>query len=134
MTPIDPPVVETWPYPAGDFPDVIEVDGVTFYRAVRQQPYEGVIAQYRENVPRKSTHLLVMNDGTYIIDHVDEYNPDMGHPVRHFIIDHPAGKSLLVAGVGALGIAGAAVFGAMQENGKEVPVSTRSARESNKVD
>lgn len=110
---IEPPVSDVWPH-GQDFPDVFEIDGHTFHRAIRSQPYEGVICQYREAVPRDSMHLLVMNDGQYVIDHVDQYNPDMGFPVRHFLIDHPAGKPLLVAGVGILGVAGAAIFGKLE--------------------
>lgn len=110
---IEPPIQEVWTL--GDhFPESIEIEGTTFMRALRAQPYEGVIAQYREGVPRNSMHLLVMNDGSWVIDHVDEYNPDMGYPIRHFIVDHPAGKSLLVAGVGLVGVAGAVIAGAMQ--------------------
>lgn len=122
MYTIEPEIKEPWIY-GDEFPPSIEIDGKVFNRAIRQQPYDGVIAQYREAVPRDSMHLLVMQDGTWVIDHVDEYNPDMGHPVRHFIIDHPAGKSLLVAGVGVLGVAGAAVFGKMEadQRGKAAP-------------
>jgi hypothetical protein len=122
MYPLDPPLSDTWMF-GNDFPDTFEIEGHTFHRAIRQQPYEGVICQYREAVPRDSMHLLVMNDGSYVIDHVDHYNPDMGAPVRHFLIDHPAGKPLLVAGVGILGVAGAAIFGKLEadQRGQATP-------------
>jgi len=126
---IEPPVSDTWMF-GQDFPDHFEIDGHTFHRAIRTQPYEGVLAQYREAVPRDSMHLLVMGD-TYVIDHVDSYNPDMGFPVRHFLIDHPAGKPLLIAGVGILGVAGAAVFGKMEadQRGQATP-NNRHTKES----
>lgn len=119
MIPVDPPIVESWELPEGEFPDVIEIDGKTFHRAIRQQGYDGVICQYREMVPRQSAHLFVMNNGTWQINHIDEYNPDMGYPVRHFIVDHPAGKGVLVAGAGLLGIGGATLVGAQKKRQTE---------------
>jgi len=114
MRNIEPPIIEQWTYDG--FPETIELEGTTFHRAIRKQPYEGVIEQYREMVPRQSMHLLVMGDGRWVIDHVDEYNPDMGHPVRHFLVDHPRGKSVLVAGFGVLGVLGSALVGLGEEN------------------
>lgn len=113
MFPIDPPIREPWPEQG--FPDIIEIDGQTFARALRKQPYTGVIEQYRATVPRDSAHLLVLDDGTYQIDHVDEYNPDMGYPVRHWAVDHPKGIATLLLGGGALGLAGAAMYGKAKE-------------------
>jgi len=121
MFPVDPPIIERWELPEGEFPETIVIDGDTFVRAVRQQGYEGVICQYRQAVPRNSAHLFVMKDGHWMIDHIDEYNPDMGFPVRHFVVDHPAGKGVLLAGAGLLGLGGAALYGAKKEktNGNE---------------
>lgn len=111
MYPIDPPIRERWLLDAGDFPEAIEIDGQVFTRAIRKQPYEGVIEQYRAAVPRDSAHLLVLEDGTYVIDHVDEYNPDMGAPLRHWVVDHPRGKATIVAGLGIAGVIGSALYG-----------------------
>lgn len=94
------PIYGDWS--VNDFPDRIEIDGQPFVRAIRKQPYSGVIEQYREEKPRDSMHLLVLDDGRWRIDHVDDYNPDMGHPVRHFLIDHPVGKVLLFTGAGLI--------------------------------
>ena len=113
---IEPPVVEPWDFAPGDFPDHIEIDGLVFNRAIRQQGYDGVICQYRQAVPRDSAHLLVLNDGRYVIDHIDSYNPDMGYPVRHFVVDHPMGKSVIVAGVGVLGVVGSVLAGLADKN------------------
>lgn len=90
-----------------DYPQAVTIDGLTFARAIRRQPYKGVIAQYRQAVSRDSLHLLVLEDGNWLIDHADEYNPDMGYPVRHFLLDHPAGKALILTGSGiiAMGLA-----------------------------
>jgi len=99
------PIYGKWDWQ--DYPQAVTIDGLTFARAVRRQPYKGVIAQYRQAVPRDSLHLLVLEDGNWLIDHADEYNPDMGYPVRHFLIDHPAGKALILTGSGiiAMGLA-----------------------------
>ena len=113
MYPIDPPISEAWSL--DEFPDLITIEGREFRRAVRKQPYDGCIEQYRETVPRESMHLLVMNNGMWVIDHVDEYNPDMGHPFRHFLVDHPRGKGVVVAGAGAAGLIASALVGVAQK-------------------
>jgi hypothetical protein len=102
-----------------DFPDAVEIDGVLFTRAERKQPYAGVLEQYREAVPRNSMHLMVLDDGYWIVEHVDEYNPDMGHPVRHFIKDHPFGKLLIFTG-GGLIMTGIAVKRGMTDASNKV--------------
>lgn len=114
---VDPPITDKWEF-GEDFPEAFELDGKVFERAIRTQPYQDVIVQYREAVPRDSAHLLVMNNGMWVIDHVDEYNPDRGFPFRHFVVDHPKGKGTLVAGAGLLGLAGAALCG-VAERGKQ---------------
>jgi len=101
--PIEPPEFGLWT--ERDFPQAVEIGGLTFARAIRRQPYKGVIAQYRQTVPRDSLHLMVLEDGNWVIDHADEYNPDMGHPVRHFIFDHPSAKPLILCGGGLIGLA-----------------------------
>lgn len=110
MYKLDPPITGVWEY--GDtFPDTFELDGQLFERSIRSAPYDGVVEQYRAAVPRDSVHLLVYEDGNWVIDHVDEYNPDRGHPVRHWIVDHPAGKGTVIAGAGVMGLIGAALYG-----------------------
>lgn len=96
-----------WPFRG--FPESISVHGVTFEKAKWEQGYHGVIAQYREARARGSRHLFVYEDGQWAIDHVDQYNPDRGYPVEHFLVDHPVGQALtvvlglgLVVGAGAL--------------------------------
>lgn len=111
MYPIEPAITGPWLLEPGDFPEVIEIEGQAFTRAIRKQPYEGVIEQYRAAVPRDSAHLLVLEDGSYLIDHVDEYNPDMGAPLRHWVVDHPRGKATIVAGLGVVGLVGSALYG-----------------------
>jgi hypothetical protein len=96
------------------FPDEVQVNGVLFRRAKWKEAKPGVVEQYRQAVERSSRHLLVSGDGRWIIDHVDDINPDMGDataPMRHFVADHPLGQGLvalaLVAGA-VLVIAGLA--------------------------
>ena len=88
------------------FPDEVQVNGVPFRRTNWKEAKPGVVEQYREAVETNSRHLLVLEDGRWIIDHVDDVNPDMGDvtaPVRHFVADHPVGQGLfalaLVAGI-----------------------------------
>lgn len=96
-TPLRRPLAGRW-QPAG-FPDVVEVAQRPFRRAgAWQRPYPGVVAQYRETVPRHAMHLKVFADGTWTVDHLDDDNPDMGRAVAHFFHDHPAGKTLSVLG------------------------------------
>jgi hypothetical protein len=114
MFKLETPLYGDWSVPS--FPDEVIIDGKLFNKAIRKQPYDGVIEQYREATPRESYHLLVLEDGHWIIDHVDDYNPDLGYPVRHFLIDHPVGKVLLFTGTGLIGMGIAAARG---YNGKK---------------
>lgn len=98
MLPLEVP--EYGPWPLEGFPDALELGGVFYHRAIRKQWYRGVLEQYREAVPRDSAHLLVLDDGNWIVDHLDSYNPDMGYPVRHFLKDHPIGRGLIFTGTG----------------------------------
>lgn len=100
-TPIDPPTWGWWPY--NGFPDVANVGGRRYRKAVLKQAYDGVVEQYREDVDRKSRHLKVHKNGTFSIDHIDDDNPDRGRPVQHFFSDHP------LAGIVGLGLAIGAV-------------------------
>lgn len=94
-TRIDPPIVGRWP---GGSPELVELCGIRFRRARRwTQSYRGCVAQYREDVPRNSAHLLVLGDGTFRIDHRDAFNPDAS-PVSHFIADHPLGRAAMALG------------------------------------
>lgn len=97
------------------FPARIEVNGRTFARANWHEAKPRVVAQYREEVDENSRHLYVMERGRWQISHVDRVNPDRGDPiapVRHFIVDHPAGRALI--GVG-LTVGLAALIGALIE-------------------
>ncbi len=85
------PLTGAWGRP--DFPDEVTIDQRHFRRAGWQQARPGVVAQYREAVPRMSHHLSVFEDGRWEIDHVDDYNPDMGHAARHFFFDYAPGKA-----------------------------------------
>jgi hypothetical protein len=102
---LEPPDHGPWVFT--DFPEVVEINGLEFIKAERKQPYAGVIEQYRQATSRESAHMMVLEDGNWIIDHVDEYNPDLGHPVRHFLVDHPIGRGLICSagGIVMLGIA-----------------------------
>lgn len=83
------------------YPDDITVNGRPYRKAGWREEKAGVIEQYREAVKVNSHHLHVLADGTWLIDHTDDVNPDMGDataPARHFFADHPVGKGLLLAG------------------------------------
>jgi len=75
-----------------------------------QQPYDGVIAQYREDIPQWSRHLKVKSDLTWEIYHVDEDNPDHGRLIEHGLNDTPTGRVVKTVAKGALAVGvGAAV-------------------------
>lgn len=116
MRELDPPIGGVWPF--DDLPEAVEIDGQTFYRAIRKQPYEGVIEQYREALSRDAAHMFVKDDGSFIVHHIDEYNPDMGYPVRHFLIDHPVGRLLVLTGTGIITM-GIAVARGVRESRQE---------------
>ena len=83
--PVTPPKTGKWTFKT--FPDVVTVNGKKFKKALWQFPRSNVIAQYREDVLHDSTHLFVMKDGTFLIDHVDESNPDKGLVMEHLVND-----------------------------------------------
>jgi hypothetical protein len=62
--------------------------GTTFRRAGWKQDYPGVVEQYREERATESMHLKVFADGTWTVDHVDDYNPDLQLPLQHFFADY----------------------------------------------
>jgi hypothetical protein len=98
-TVLNPPTTGHWSLTT--FPEAIVIAGRRFRRAQWQQPYDGVVAQYREDVEHCSRHLKVYADGFWAIDHIDETNPDKGdyqQPVKHFFDDHPLG-ALAIAGL-----------------------------------
>lgn len=71
-----PRLTGRWPFKG--FPNQISLLGRTFIRAVWEQDYPYVIAQYREISPRRSYHLMVHQDLTWEINHADTFNPDTG--------------------------------------------------------
>lgn len=83
--PVVPLIRGKWPYK--NFPVTITVASKPFKKALWQWPRPDVIAQYREDAENDAHHLFVMHDGTYVIDHVDEANPDKGHLVAHVLND-----------------------------------------------
>lgn len=103
MKPISPALTGWWT-PNG-FPEEVFISvGYTdrkFKRARWKQAYAGVVAQYREDVPRNSMHLFVRADGTFEINHLDADNPDHGRVVEHLMNDTAAGP--IVASAALLG-------------------------------
>jgi hypothetical protein len=76
--------VGRWLHP--ELPPVVEIDGFTFER----RPYgfggDGVIAEYQEAVPTLAAHLYVLDNGTWEVDHVDEFHPE-DDPLGHWVVD-----------------------------------------------
>jgi hypothetical protein len=100
------PLRGRWPFLQYDgvmlLPKEFSLDGRTFRKAVLKEEKPGVLEQYREHVAKYSFHLYVMADGSWTIDHRDEVNPDIGGApaaVMHFLVDHPVGQALTVAGI-----------------------------------
>jgi hypothetical protein len=105
---IDPPITGYWN--SREYPPVVRLNGRVFRKAFFEQAYDGVVAQYREDVEQNSRHLKVMADGTWRIDHVDDDNPDRGRPIQHFFSDHPlAGLVGLALAIGAVVVVGRAI-------------------------
>lgn len=106
-TVIAPPITGYWNL--NDYPPSVRVNGRVFSKAVFEQTYDGVVAQYREDVERNSQHLKVFANGTWRIDHVDDNNPDRGRPIQHFFSDHPLGGVVAVGlAIGAVVVVGRA--------------------------
>lgn len=84
------------------FPPEVTMLGRVFKHSKWAAPMRMVVAQYREDVPHNSMHLLVKADGTWIIEHTDDANPDRGLVLEHAfrdVIQTPVGAIALVAGV-----------------------------------
>lgn len=88
------------------FPDVVVMLGRTFKRSTKwAAPYHLVVAQYREDVDHDSMHLMVKADGTWIIEHTDDANPERGLVLEHTlrdVIQTPVGAVLFGLGVVAV--------------------------------
>ena len=89
------------------FPEQVFLAGRRFLGARWKDEYPDVVEQYREAVPRNSMHLKISRDGRWVIDHIDEDNPDLGREIPHFFNDHAFGRFLKAAGV-VVGVAGCA--------------------------
>jgi hypothetical protein len=99
-----PPVYErSTPLPAGDPPVLLLVGrrwALPFRRSAWHAPKKGVISSYREDRPTWSHHMKRLSNDIFMIDHVDEVNPDYD-PVGHFFADTTFGKIVKGAVVGA---------------------------------
>lgn len=84
---ITPITGRLWDAVPRDLPPVVVVGSRVFVKARWWRPYPGVVCQYREARPLLSAHLFVHPDGTFTVDHIDDYNPDMGYPLQHFVVD-----------------------------------------------
>jgi hypothetical protein len=85
MTPITPP--ERGPWPHSGFPEEVTIQGRRYAKALFMFWQNRVVEQYREKVPRRSRHLWVMDDYTWQVAHLDEYNPDAGFAWSHLLWD-----------------------------------------------
>lgn len=83
--PLTKPLTGHWPY--ANLPAEVHLDGRLFRKARLSVQKTGVVGQYREAVPENSMHLYVMYDGTYLVTHLDEANPDMGKALMHLLKD-----------------------------------------------
>jgi hypothetical protein len=82
---VSPPVRGRWR--SSGYPESVTVDGRMYRKAQWKWPKPGVVAQYREAVRDNSHHLYVLADGTYVINHYDEANPDQGLAFEHLVRD-----------------------------------------------
>jgi hypothetical protein len=104
--PVEPHVYGQWPFEG--FPEQVVLNGRTFNLAKWSWPlYSGVQQQYREAVPTNSQHLMIYDDLSYDVQHMDEINPDAGNPLQHAVVDAPGATSAAMAALGfALGLVG----------------------------
>jgi hypothetical protein len=116
--PIDPPFSGKWPLVG--YPEVVRWRGREFRRATWTWPYENVVAQYREVADRNAMHMLVYSSGRFVIDHLDEANPDRGLVLEHAVLDvaqTPVGAVIkttaVMAGLALGAVAIGGLFGAM---------------------
>lgn len=88
------------------YPETVTMLGRTFKRSTKwAAPYRMVVAQYREDVDRDSMHLIVNANGTWIIEHTDDANPERGLVLEHTfrdVIQTPLGATLFALSVVAL--------------------------------
>lgn len=83
------PIRGDWPYQG--LPHRVTLAGRLFERARFFLPYPGVVGQYRETKPHDSAHLFVLENGRFVVPHIDEANPDLGpglmleHAVRDLL-------------------------------------------------
>lgn len=70
------------------YPETVSLLGRVFKRSKKwAAPYHLVVAQYREDVDHHSMHLLVKADGTWLIEHTDDANPERGLVLEHTVRD-----------------------------------------------
>ena len=93
------------------FPDEVCLAGRRFRKARLKVSEEGVSEQYRECVAQNSYHVKVYENGVWVFDHIDKFNPDVGllNAAFHFFVDVPAGREI-AAGAAVAGL-GLAMFG-----------------------
>ena len=95
--------IESGPWNIPDYPDAIELNDRVYLKVVGLHiPHPGVVAQYREAYARDSRHLYVLSCGSYVIDHIDSYNPDAGllDAAAHLAIDVATPGTYIVIGGG----------------------------------
>lgn len=130
--PVIPAITGTWPL--GFFPDEVQIAGSVFQRATWASPFEGAVAQYREVVEYDAMHLLIYRNGTFVIDHLDEANPDQGHVLEHAVLDKPLMTTLAcgLAGFGLGLVGGLLLMG--QSYGQENPTTKLSQAQVDALD
>lgn len=105
MAELAQPLRGTWTFVG--FPDRVTLLGRVFRRSKTwAAPYHLVVAQYREDVDRHSMHLMVKADGSWIVEHTDDANPERGLVLEHTfrdVIQTPVGAVLF--SVAVIGIA-----------------------------
>lgn len=83
---LEKPVKGWWPW--SNYPTIIMCEGRRFKKSENWRwPYPGVVAQYREDRDRNARHMLVHADGRFVIDHVDNANPERSFEL---MVEHAA--------------------------------------------
>ena len=93
---------ESGPWAFEGCPDSVTVAGRTYRRTGWPMLHHpGVICQYRETYSADSRHLYVTKAGTWVVDHIDRWNPDAGMFERaaHLVEDVPTAGTWIGLGI-----------------------------------
>ena len=97
---------ESGPWEFDGCPDLVTVAGRTYLKTGWPMTHHpGVTCQYQETYAEDSRHLYVLRTGTWVVDHIDRWNPDSGllYAAAHLAVDVPNTGTWIGFGILTLG-------------------------------